>query len=70
VPKATAHSNQLIGGILELVPVGSASTLRLRLLDESTERYFCLNHFLGDRSLFGVDMADGRPRTCVVLSMQ
>ena len=42
--------------------VGSASgTSKLRLvLDGNTERIFCLNHFLGVRSLFGgVDMARG-----------
>ena len=48
---------ELIGGILLLVDC--TSKLRLGpLLDENTEPNFCLNHFLGDRSLFGgVDMA-------------
>ena len=39
---------ELIGSTLVLVD----------LLDENAERKFCLNHFLGDLSLFGgVDMA-------------
>jgi hypothetical protein len=53
---------------LKLVLVGSALAsgrskpeLRLGLLDENTDRNFCLNHFLIDRSLLeGVDMAKGR----------
>ena len=37
------------------------SKLRLGLLDENSERSFCLNPFLGDRSVFGgVDMVRGR----------
>ena len=50
---------ELIGGTLVLVPVDRTSKLRLGLLlDENTERNFCLSHFLGDLSLFGgVDMA-------------
>ena len=50
-------NGELIGGTL--VPVDCPSKLRLGLLlDENTELNFCLNHFFGDRSLFGgVDMA-------------
>ena len=56
--RGPSESNgELIGGTL--VPVDCPSKLRLELLlDENTERNFCLNHFFGDRSLFGgVDMA-------------
>ena len=45
----------VIGGTLVLVDRASG-TSKLRV-DENTERTFCLNHFFGDRSLFGgVDM--------------
>ena len=48
---------ELIGKTLVLVDRTSNPRL-VFLLDENTERNFCLNHFLGDRSLFGgVDMA-------------
>ena len=48
---------ELIGGTLVLVDRTSKLRLGL-LLDENTERNFCLSHFLGDLSLFGgVDMA-------------
>ena len=52
------------GGPLVLAgSVSGTSKLRLGLLDENTERIFCLNHFLGVCSLFGgVDMARGRLR--------
>ena len=55
--RGPSESNgELIGGTL--VPVDCPSKLRLELLlDENTERNFSLNHFFGDRSLFGgVDM--------------
>ena len=57
-PSHGEFSLDLIGGALVLVgSVSCTSKLRLGLLDENTERNFCLNHFLGDRSLFvGVDM--------------
>ena len=44
-------NGELIGGTLVIVDPNS--------LDENTERNFCLNHFLGDLSLFEdvVDMA-------------
>ena len=42
---------ELIGGTLVLVDRTSKLRLGL-LLDENTERIFCFNHFLGDRSLF------------------
>ena len=51
----------LIGGILLEGSASSTSKLRLRLLDENTERNFSLNDFFGNGSLFeGVDMARGR----------
>ena len=52
---------ELIGGTLVHVSVDRTSKLRLGLLlDENTERNFCLSHLSGDRSLFGgVDMARG-----------
>ena len=50
---------ELIGGTLVLVDCISKLRLGL-LLDENTERNFCLSHLFGDRSLFwGVDMARG-----------
>ena len=50
---------ELTGGTLVLVDCTSKLRLGL-LLDENTERNFCLNHFFGDRSLCeGVDMAKG-----------
>ena len=60
--------------MLVLMLVGctsGTSKLRLELLDENTERNFCLSHFLGDLSLFGgVDMArrsviDGTSKRCI-----
>ena len=43
--------------VVTFMGVEEPSKLRLGLPDENTERNFCLNHFLGDRSLFvGVDM--------------
>ena len=49
-------NGELIDGTL--VPVDCPSKLRLGLLlDENTEPSFCFNHFFGDRSLFGGDMA-------------
>ena len=53
---SAARNEALIGGTLVLVDRASG-TSKLRLLDENTERNFCLNAFLSDRSLFGgVDM--------------
>ena len=57
-PASDERYEDLIGGTLVLVGSASrTSKLRLGLLDENTERNFCLNHFLGDCSLLeGVDM--------------
>ena len=50
---------ELIGGTLVLVDCTSKLRLGL-LIEENTERNFCLNPFLGNCSLFeGVDMAKG-----------
>jgi hypothetical protein len=59
---------ELIGGTLVLVDRATDDTSKLRLgllLDENTERNFCLSHFLGGRSLFGgVDIVRGRVWIC------
>ena len=58
-----ARNEALIGGTLVLVRRASCiSKLRLRLLHENTQRNICLNHFLGDCSFWGIDMARGRLR--------
>ena len=61
---------ELIGGTFKLVLVDRASgTSKLRL-DENTERTFCLNHFFGDRSLFGgVDMMATDKETTPVMDI-
>ena len=57
--KCGPSDGELIGGTWVLVDRTSKLRLGL-LLDENTERSFCLSHFFGDRSLFGgVDIARG-----------